>query len=254
MGQEVNFYCGASVFTSTLIKNYNSDSTTRTIRPTRLDFEWDFAMTLMDAVLPIYKKRDERIDYLLDLGFDENSIVLKTNYAQQKTLGVEEKTFIISEVFPYTVVCEKVIHVGYKQQSVEFQDIHFIETSPVLRQHRRVIPDENHTVTLFIENNKAQKNAKIEDISISAVKLKLDKLSENVKEGDKAVLDMVLTLNKNPLIINTKATVFRKRVIDKHYELVLVYELPEEKKRILVEYITKKLMLVIREFKKMQNE
>lgn len=188
------------------------------------------------------------------MDIKEDSIVLKTNYAQQKSLESKEKTFIVSEAFPYTVVCEKVVNVGYKKQSVEFKDIYFIETSPVLRQNIRVIPDERHTATLFIEHCKAKKHLKIEDISINAVKLKVDHLPEKVKEGDKVFVDMVLTLNKNPLIVNTEATIFKKKRFNGYNELVLTYQLSQEKEKELIEYITKKLMYVIKEFKKLQNE
>jgi ribosomal protein L5 len=67
-------------------------------------------------------------------------------------------------------------------------------------------------------------------------------------------LDMVFTMDKKPLIINTKATLFRKQELRSHFEIVCMLDLEPKQRSVMVKYITKRQMAIIREFKGLQYE
>jgi len=181
---------------------------------------------------------------------DEN-ITLKTKYLQLKAIQFERKTLIISEALPQTVLCSEVIRENFDKQSVLLGGLSFTKTSPVLRKTVRVVPEEKHSVSLFLNDNKFRGDAEIEDISLDAVKLKLGSLPAGLEKGDKVHLDIVLEMDSKPLIINTEATMFRKSESKRSFSIVFMFV--ETKNRELVKYITKRQMAIIREFKGMQN-
>ncbi len=181
---------------------------------------------------------------------DEN-ITLKTKYLQLKAIQLDRKTLIISEALPQTVLCSEVIRENFEKQSVLLGGLSFTKTSPVLRKTVRVVPEEGHSVSLFLGNNKFRGDAEVEDISLDAVKLKLDSLPAGLEKGDTVHLDIVLEMDKKPLIINTEAKLFRKSESKRSFSLVFMFV--ETKKGELVKYITKRQMAIIREFKGMQN-
>jgi len=181
----------------------------------------------------------------------EDSIVIKTNFLQQKAVQFERKSIIVSEALPSPIVCDEVVNISFDNQSVEFKNIHFISSSPVTRSTVRVVPEDKHTVSLFLGENKFQGEVNIEDISLDAVRLKLNALPAGLTKDDEVHIDMVLTMDKRPLIINSKATMFRKKENRHSFSVVFIFD--GTKKSELVKYITKRQMAIIREFKGLQN-
>lgn len=181
----------------------------------------------------------------------EHSIVLKSSFLQLKAMQFERKTIIISDALPHDLECGTVSQIGFEKQVVELQDLHFVNTSPVKRKTIRVVPDEKHTASLFIRENKFHGDVTIEDISLDAVKLKLNALPAGLQKGDEVILDLVLELDKRPLILNIKAVMFRKSESRHSFSVVFMFE--DVKKSELVKYITKRQMAIIREFKGLQN-
>ena len=180
-------------------------------------------------------------------------ITLKTNYLQQKAVQFEQKSLIVSEALPYTISCEKLVRMNFEQQSLEFVNLHFIATSPTDRKTVRVTPEENHTISLFIEERKFHGDVIIQDISLDAVKLELNALPAGIKEESEVVLDMVLNINKQNIIINTKAIMIRKDENKHSFSVVFIFKFEANKKSDLVKYITHRQMSIIREFKGLQN-
>ena len=70
--------------------------------------------------------------------------------------------------FPHTLSCEAITNISFEKQSVEFEDMRFVKSSPVTRETIRVLPEEEHTVSLFMDENKFQGDVVIEDISLNA--------------------------------------------------------------------------------------
>jgi len=174
-------------------------------------------------------------------------LTLKTNYLQQKAIQFEGKTIIVSDALPHAIECDTIVKLKFDNQSVEIKNIKFIKSSPVTRKTIRVFPEEKHTASLFLGDNKFHGDVSIEDISLDAVKLKLNALPAGLQKGDEVNLDLVLELDKRPLIINTKATLLRKSESRRSFSVVFMFS--ESKKGDLVKYITKRQMAIIREFK-----
>lgn len=180
-----------------------------------------------------------------------NSIELKTTYLQQKAIQYEQRTIIVSEALPRTLSCAAVVNIVFDKQLVELTDLTFVETSPIARKTVRVNPEGKQSASIFIGENKFQGDVIIEDISLDAVKLKLDYLPPGLAKGSEVVLDLVLELDKKPLIINTKAKLLRKNESMHSFNLVFLFE--NVKRNDLIKYITKRQMAIIREFKGLNN-
>jgi CheY-like chemotaxis protein len=178
-------------------------------------------------------------------------IELKTTYMQQKAIQHEQRTIIISEALPKTLSCAAVVNITFEKQTVELKDLSFVESSPITRKTVRVVPDGKQTTSIFLGKNKFQGDVTIDDISLDAVKLKLDYLPPGLAKGSEVTLDMVLELDKKPLIINTKAKLLRKSESMHSFNLVFLFE--NVKRSELVKYITKRQMAIIREFKGLNN-
>lgn len=181
----------------------------------------------------------------------EDSLVIKTNFLQQKAVQHEKKSIIVSDALPNAIVCDEVVNMSFDNQSIVFKNIHFISTSPVTRSTVRVVPEDKHTVSLFLGDNKFQGEVSIEDISLDAIKLKLNALPAGLVKDDEVHIDIVLTMDNKPLIINSKATMFRKKENRHSFSVVFIFD--GTKKSELVKYITKRQMAIIREFKGLQN-
>jgi YesN/AraC family two-component response regulator len=183
----------------------------------------------------------------------DDKVTLKTNFLQQKAMQYERKCLLVSEALPHAILCEKVVNISFEKQNVELKALRFVTTSAISRKTIRVVPLEGHTVSLFVDDAKFQGDAFIEDISLDAVKINLNALPAGMVEGKSVIIDMVLELDKRPLIINTRAHMFRKIESRHSFSVVFMFELQSESKSNLVKYITKRQMAIIREFKGLQN-
>ncbi|MEA3369993.1 MAG: response regulator [Campylobacterota bacterium] len=181
----------------------------------------------------------------------DESLVLKTLYMQLKAVQHEKKTIIVSEALPSALECMTVVKIGFENQNIELTKLRFMNSSPITRKTIRVIPEEKHSVSLFLGENKFHGDVRVEDISLDAVKLNLNALPAGLQIGDEVIVDIVLELNKKPLIINTKATMLRKSESRYSFSVVLLFK--DLKTRELVKYITSRQMSIIREFKGLQN-
>jgi len=183
----------------------------------------------------------------------DDSVVIKTTYVQQKAIQFEKKCLIVSEALPFTMISEEIVKISFEEQTVELKNMRFLKTSPVTRETIRIVPEETHTVSMFMGETKFSGEMSIVDISLNAVKLKLSVLPAGLALEDEVVIDMVFTIDKKPLIINTKAKLFNKRETKRDFELVFLLELEAKHRSDLVKYITKRQMAIIREFKGLQN-
>lgn len=180
---------------------------------------------------------------------NEDNVILKTSYTQQKAIQHENKTYISSSALPQAIQCDKINQITFEKQSVSLSDLHFIGTSPLLRETIRLVPEDTHQVTLFIADSKFTGECFVVDISLSAVRLHLNLLPAGLEIDDEVTIDMVFTQDKRPLIINTKAKLYKKIQNKHNYELVFVFDITTPVKNSLVKYIAKRQMAIIREFK-----
>ncbi|MFA6138041.1 MAG: response regulator [Sulfurimonas sp.] len=199
-----------------------------------------------------YKGLSITNDAIITDIFNSN-VVLKTNYLQQKAIQFEQKSLLVSDTLPNVIACETTVNISFEKQVVEFKNLHFVANSPVKRKTIRVVPEEKYTVSLFLGENKCQGNIKIVDISIDTIKLELNVLPAGLSESSDVILDIVLTTDKQHLIINTKATMFRKEENKFNFSIVFIFKFTPQQKSDMVKYITKRQMSIIREFKGLQN-
>lgn len=181
----------------------------------------------------------------------DESISIKTTFLQLKAMQFEQRTILSSEALPSDLACESIVKMSFEKQTAELQGLHFVNTSAVKRKTIRIVPDEKHTVSLFIREGKFHGDITIEDLSLDAIKLKLNALPAGLEKGTEVTLDIVLELDKRPLIINTKAVMFRKS--ESKHSFSVVFMFAAMKKSELTKYITKRQMAIIREFKGLQN-
>ncbi|QSZ42006.1 response regulator [Sulfurimonas aquatica] len=178
-------------------------------------------------------------------------ITIKTTYLQQKAIQNEQRTLIVSEALPSAIQCTDIGDISFENQSVVLKSLSFAHTSPIQRKTIRVGIEGKQNVSLFLAEGKFHGDIEIEDISLDAVKLRLKALPAGLEKGSVVRLDIVLELDKHPLIINTEATLLRKSESRLNYSVVFIFK--ETKKSELVKYITKRQMAIIREFKGLQN-
>ncbi len=177
------------------------------------------------------------------------SVVLKTDYLQQKAIHLEGRTLIKSDVLPNDILCEEVSTISLEKQTVTVKKIHFVDNSPSLRKTIRLLPDDKHSVSIFIDNARTSGNMRIEDISLDSVKLKFDYMPVGMKQNRKVFIDMVLSYYNKPLIINTEAVVFRTIKNDNGFSIIFLLKLDSVKKDNLLKYITARQIEIIKEFK-----
>jgi len=174
---------------------------------------------------------------------------VKTNYLQQKAIQIEKRSIITSEALPNDLMCEEMIKNNFDEQSVIFKLLHFIPKSPTQRKSIRLEPNDDTHITLFFNEHKFFGDVKIIDLSINAVKVSMNALPAGLDEDEMIRLDMILTMDKRQVIINSPAHLLKKTESNRLFNLVFILDLPSGMKHSLTEYISKRQMQLIREFK-----
>lgn len=183
---------------------------------------------------------------------NEKHIVVKSSYVQQKAVQYQKSMLISSEIFPSAVLCEPIVKIDFEKQTIVFKEMRFLPRNPTQRKSVRVCPEEQHTVSLFYEERKFYGEVRMHDISIDAVKLELNALPAGLKTGTEVVIDMVLANDRKPMIIHVPAEVLRVEELARSFYVVVVLRSEPEQKRLLIEYVSRRQMSLIREFKGMQ--
>ncbi len=189
----------------------------------------------------------------LIVDIKKDTIILKTDYMQERAIQFDKRSFITSDALPNVVACDNVAKISFKHQSVEFTNIHFTLSSPVSRKALRVVPKDKHTVSLFLGENRYHGDISVEDISLEAVRLNLESMPAALEVGDEVMINIVLAIDSKPTIINTKAKMYKKQENKRSFTLVFMFEFRIGEKHNLVEYMTSRQMEIIREFKGLQN-
>lgn len=181
-------------------------------------------------------------------------VSLKTAYVQLKAMQYEENFHLSSELFPVTILAEGIKQIDFEVQSVHFNRYRLVETSPSRRESIRVTPDKNIQLTMLYEERKFDADIEILDISIKAMRVQLFALPAGFALKHSVILDIVLTMGARPIIINTAAEVFRIDEVNRRFEVVFMFDLHAEAKKSMIDYIAKRQMVLIREFKGIQYE
>jgi len=184
----------------------------------------------------------------------ETQVMLKAPYVQLKAIQYENEFYITSELFPMVLLCSGIKRLEFEGQNVAFETYKMAPTSPTRRQVIRVVPNQDMKVTLLYEGRKFDTDITILDVSLKAIRIQLLTLPSGVAVNSNILLDMVISSSLRPIIINTHATVFRISEVKSRYELVCQFDLHGSAQKSMIEYVAKQQMVLIREFKGLQNE
>lgn len=184
------------------------------------------------------------------VSMDDQKVVLKTSHSQLKAIKLAKNIIITSELFPFSVLCNGANSIDFDQQTVTFSEMHFVKESANQRANIRLEPDqERHSVSLFINEIKFFGNTRIIDISVCSVKIEIDALPASLAVGEIAKIVMVLETDKQPLNLTLSAKVYRIDNFNRSFHVVFLFELSPAYQEKLLDYIAKRQMELIREFK-----
>ncbi|MDP3587208.1 MAG: response regulator [Sulfuricurvum sp.] len=184
------------------------------------------------------------------LKMEEKKIVLKTAYSQLKAIKLAKNITVTSELFPYSVLCKVTNLIDFDQQTVTFSDMQFVHESADQRVNIRLeLDEERHSATLFRNEIKFLGKTRIIDISICSLKVELDAMPAGFAVGDMAKLAVVLESYKQPLSLSISGSVYRIDTLSKTFHIVFLFELSSVYHDKLLDYIAKRQLELIREFK-----
>lgn len=108
------------------------------------------------------------------------------------------------------------------------------------------------SATMLYEGRKVESVNAILDTSIRGIRLDLSTLPSGFEINHEVVLDIVITMTSRPTIINTKARVLKITEFNRRFEVVLMYDLHGNEQKSMIDYVAKRQMVLIREFKGLQ--
>ncbi len=188
----------------------------------------------------------------LIVTMEEKNVSLKTPYIQLKAIQLSDTFYLTSDLFPMSIEAKGIQRIDFDDQSVQFSHYTLAETSPIRRDTIRVVPDGTLQVTILYEGRKYESDVKILDVSIQGMRVEFSLLPSGFAANNQVILDMVITESLRPIIINTAATVFRITEANHRFEVVFFYELHAQGKKALIDYVAKRQLVLIREFKGLQ--
>jgi len=187
------------------------------------------------------------------IDMDESEIKFKTPYLQQRAIIFNKYCTIESEIFPKAIKGD-LKKIDFETQEVILENLTFLNSKPSEQVHVRVVPEETHKVSIFFEKRRLGINTEILDISIDGIGVLLDVLPPKFNIGDIFRLNIVLDNGKIPIIVDLEAKLYRLSEKKRNFEVVFVFEDKIKSKKKLVDYVSKRQMSLIREFKGLKND
>ena len=184
------------------------------------------------------------------VSIEDNNMILKTTYTQLKAIKFGNNITITSELFPYSVVCKSIINIDFDEQTVTFSDVKFLDKSADQRAFIRLEPEEKrHSITLFYREIKFFGTTRIVDISVCSVKIEIDALPAGLSVAEAVKITIVFDTDKQPLNFSITGTVYRIDNFTRNYHIVILFELSSTNSEKLTNYLAKRQLELIREFK-----
>ncbi|MBE0513447.1 response regulator [Sulfurimonas sp.] len=180
---------------------------------------------------------------------NEESFALKTVNTQLKIVQITRYMTITSEIFPKDVVCKSVKSLDSDNQTIVIDDISFVSRSIVDRKYTRLEPDADHGCSLYFKNIKFPGESSVMDISEVSAKLKTDALPAGIEIGTKIKVVISLKLKGRLLTLSTLGSVYRIEENKRDYNIVVLYELLQKNLNDIREYLSRRQIELIREFK-----
>ncbi len=182
----------------------------------------------------------------------EEHITIKTTYLQQRAIHIDKKTIIESELLPKALECD-MKSINFETQIVELNNFHYISTLPSNQKFVRVMPEATSIIEIFYNTQKLMVNLHIVDISLEGCSISLKSLPADLKIQSELFFKLKLGADKSPLSLSVKGRVLRIKELKDEFRVVAMFELKTDEKKQLVDYIARRQMALIREFKGLQN-
>ena len=181
-----------------------------------------------------------------------DEIKIKTTYLQQRAIHIDKKTTIESELFPEALECE-LASVNFETQIVVLKNFLFTSYLPSKQKYVRVMPESNSSVEVYFNAIRLTTQIEIVDISVEGCNLSFKSLPAGLKEKSELILKLKLGSEKSPLVADVKADVLK--ILEKidEFRVIVTFELELGIKKLLIDYIAKRQMALIREFKGLQG-
>ena len=181
--------------------------------------------------------------------YDEQKIVLKSAFFQLKVIWMEGFTTIRSDFFP------KDIHgilsdVNFDKQTVTLRELKFISESASARKYVRVEPDNAHA---RMHHNGKDYDVKVVDLSTKSMKIRFPMLPPSFEKETHVTLHVEIPTKEEVLHFTCQASVFKIDKQQKFYDVVLMTQVSKEDEKMLLGYIPKRQMELIREFKSVEE-
>lgn len=180
----------------------------------------------------------------------DDGITISSSYSQQKAIHYEQQVILSSEVFPVDYICSDIKEINFDKQSVKLGEGRLIEESPSMRQAVRIEPANEHTCRLFHHKHKFDTDISILDISLRSIQLSMLSLPTGFKVDDGVKLDILFSEENISIECDSKVLKINEH---KDYESVVLSLEPSHDMNLkLIDYISKRQMSLIREFKDKQ--
>ena len=179
-------------------------------------------------------------------------INVKTTYLQQRAVHLEKKTTIESELFPKALECN-LENVNFQTQTITLNEFSFVPYLPSMQKHVRVMPEPTSEIEVYFNAMKLPINIQVLDISVDGCNLSFESLPAGLKEKNELSAKVKLGSDASILEFGIKAQVLGIKEYKNEFRVIVTYELETKKKKLLVDYIAKRQMALIREFKGLEN-
>ncbi len=183
---------------------------------------------------------------------NEDRIRIKTTYLQQRALYINKKTVIESEILSKAVVCE-LDNINFETSEAVLKNFTFIPSLPSSQEFVRVEPEETSTIEIMQNAQKVDVGLKIIEISIKGCNISISALPARFQIGASLMLNIVVGSIKKPLQLNLKGKIFKTQKREDDYEVIILFDENTNIKKLLIDYVAKRQMALIREFKGLQN-
>ncbi|NOX15413.1 MAG: response regulator [Epsilonproteobacteria bacterium] len=183
---------------------------------------------------------------------NEDKIRIKTTYLQQRALYINKKTIIESEILSKAVVCE-LDSINFETNEAVLKNFTFTPSLPSFQEFVRVEPEETSTIEIMQNAQKINVSFKIAEISIKGCNISALALPARFQEGASLMLKIVIGSIEKPLQLNLKGKIFKTKKREDDYEIVILFDENVNIKKLLTDYVAKRQMALIREFKGLQN-
>jgi CheY-like chemotaxis protein len=157
--------------------------------------------------------------YIVDVG--STHITLRTNNVQQKAIQYASKSVLVSDLLPKPISCSNILKIEFNSEQVMFRDFVPLDSSPITRKSVRVDVNEVNSVLININGHIFAGEASIEDISIDAVKLRLDSMPAGIhKNLFPILLELTIETQLTAIQLKCEAKYLREDEKDSSYSVL----------------------------------